>query len=129
MLTLAMIIGLWSTSCIKTQIANVNQGYTIESFQFNENAEFEHSRKWFSDSKCQELIQTEERNGTIEIGSKLTVFVMSVDAFAADYNTSAGIDLGAISLKDKNSLLLSRGVSNSNLRNTMLSLFPYYKVR
>lgn len=129
MLTLAMIIGLWSTSCIQTQISNVNQGYSIESYEFQETGDFTHTRQWYNDSQCKELLQTEERAGTLEIGHKLKVFVLSGVAFAADYNTSAGTDLGAISLKDKNSLLLSRGVSNSYIRNAMLSLFPYYKIR
>lgn len=128
MLTLAMIIGLWSTSCIQTQISNVNSGYMVESYEFRDSGEFEHTRAWFQDSKCTELLQKEERNGTIEVGHKLKVSIFSREAFAADYNTSSGTDLGAISQPSNQSLLISRGVPNSYMRNTMLSLFPFYKV-
>lgn len=129
MLTLAMIIGLWSTSCIQTQISHINKGYMIESYEFKETGDFEHTRQWFSDSQCTESIQTEERNGTIEVGHKLKVFALNVEAFAADFNSSAGTDLGAIAKKDDNALLISRGIPNSYARNAMLSLFPFYKTR
>lgn len=129
MLTLAMIIGLWSTSCIQTQISQVNRGYMIESYDFKSNGDFDHTREWFNDPGCKDKIQVEERNGTLEIGHKLKVFAIGVNAFAADYNTSNGTDLGAIAKKDENSLLISRGIPNSYMRNTMLSLFPFYKIR
>lgn len=126
MLTFALLAGIWSTTCIQTQISNQNQGFAKETYTITKNGVFEFKREWFSDADCSESNGTDSETGTIVIGDKLSGFFITQDTFEADFNTQSGVDLGAISVSD-NKLRVARGVRNSSMRNTMLGLFHYTK--
>lgn len=127
-MTLALIVGLWTTTCIQTQIAGNNDGFAIESYEISEAGTFEFSRQWFEDAKCTDAKATDLEIGTLKIGSKMTGMFITGDTFEADFTTSAGKDLGAISLKDAKTLKVGRGLKGSNFRNTMLGVFDFKKM-
>ena len=127
MLSMAIMVGIWSTTCIQTQIANVNSGYVKETYKIEKSGEFEFKREWFRDSSCTEPNGTDTESGTMEIGNKLRGLFYSDDTYEANFNTQQGVDLGAISVKENKHLKVARGVRNSSMRNTMLGLFDYIK--
>lgn len=122
MITLAMILGLWITTCIQTQISS-EQGYVKESYHFRADGSYEYNRHWFYDSGCTDSIKVDEESGVIEIGKELTT-IFSPKAYEADFSSQRGLDQGALSIYGK-SLRIARGVPNSSFRNTMLSLFSF----
>lgn len=124
MLTIAMIVGLWTTTCIQTQIGSNQAGWVRESFEISENGSFQFKRNWFRDAQCSEYVNEDVENGTIEIGAKIRTIFMPGSVYEANFKTSEGTDLGAITKQDKY-LQIARGVKNSGFRNTMLSLFKY----
>ena len=126
MLTFALLAGIWSTTCIQTQISNRNQGFARETYTIAKNGVFEFKREWFSDSDCSEPNGTDTETGSMEIGSKLNGFFITQETFEVDFNTQGGTDLGAISLNN-DKIRVARGVKNSSMRNTMLGLFDYTK--
>jgi hypothetical protein len=126
MMTLALLVGIWTTTCIQTQIAHSNQGFVKESYSFSKEGDFEFKREWFKDPSCTEPDGTDTETGTVKIGNKISSFFMPGETYEADFNTQEGIDLGAVSVKE-NELKIARGVNNSSMRNTMLSLFEYRK--
>jgi hypothetical protein len=126
MTTIALIVGIWTTTCIQTQISNVGPGHVKETYIIEENGSFEFKREWFQDSSCSFSKGTDTESGTIEISEKISTIFVSGEVYAADFSTQKGIDLGAVSVKNK-AFKISRGVRNSNKRNTMLGLFEYMK--
>ena len=126
MMTLALIAGIWTTTCIQTQISNVNQGFVKETYSIEKNGSFEFKRQWFRDSKCEEQHGTDSESGTVDLGKKIQGFFITHDTYEANFSTQGGLDLGAISPTSK-SIKVARGVRNSSLRNTMLSLFEYHR--
>lgn len=126
MLTFALLAGIWSTTCIQTQISDNNQGFAKETYTIAKNGVFEFKREWFQDSDCSNPNGTDTETGSIEIGNKLTGFSITQDTYEASFNTQSGIDLGALSVNN-NKLRVARGVKNSSIRNTMLGLFEYVK--
>lgn len=127
MITLALIAGIWSTNCIQTQISNHNQGYVKETYTFKETSEFEFKREWFRDASCAEPDGTDIESGTIELGKELTTFFQPQGAHEANFSSQGGVDLGAIILRENKFVKIARGMKNSSMRNTMLSLFEYQK--
>lgn len=127
MVTLALLAGIWSTTCIQTQIASSGQGYVVESYQIEKNGSFEFKRSWFHDSKCGEPNGTDTESGTLEIGDKVSSFFTPGNSYEANFSSEGGIDKGAISLKNNEFIMVARGVKNNSFRNTMLSLFQYKK--
>lgn len=126
MLTFALLAGIWSTTCIQTQISNNNQGFAKETYTFAKNGVFEFKREWFQDSDCSEPNGTDTETGSVEIGKKMNGFFITQETYEATFNTQAGIDLGALAVNN-NKLRVARGVKNSSMRNTMLGLFEYVK--
>ena len=131
MMSLALIVGIWSTTCIQTQISKNNQSFTTanyakETYTFEKDGSYEFKREWFLNSTCTEQSGTDTEAGTVELGSKFNIF-FGGEAYEANFNSQAGVDLGAISVKGNKTLKVARGVRNSNLRNTMLSLFEHTK--
>ena len=126
MLTFALLAGIWSTTCIQTQISNTNQGFARETYTFAKNGVFEFKREWFRDSECSEPNGTDTETGNIEIGNKLNGFFITQDTFEVSFSSQGGIDLGAVSINN-DKLRVARGVKNSSMRNTMLGLFDYTK--
>jgi hypothetical protein len=126
MLTLALLAGIWTSSCIQTQISNRNQGFAKETYAIAKNGAVEFKREWFTDSDCTEPNGTDSETGTIVVGKQLNGFFITQETFEADFNTQGGIDLGAVSVAN-NKLRVARGVKNSSMRNTMLGLFDYSK--
>jgi hypothetical protein len=126
MLTLALLAGIWSTSCIQTQISNLNQGFAKETYTIAKNGAFEFKREWFTDSDCSEPNGTDSEAGTMIVGKQLNGFFITQETFEAEFNTQGGTDLGALSVAN-NKLRVARGVKNSSMRNTMLGLFDYSK--
>jgi hypothetical protein len=124
MLTLALLAGLWSTTCIQTQLAD-RSGFTIESYEFSEAGDFIFNRQWYSDSKCTAAINTDQELGTVKIGKEVSTF-FGTSSYEADFKTLAGSDFGVISLKE-NKLKVGRGFLNTQMRNTMTGLFDYIK--
>lgn len=127
MMTLAMIAGLWATTCIQTQISNANQGYVIEKYRIEATGDYSFEREWYSDPQCDDHISTDSESGTMTLGKPLHSFFSNGEVVAADFSSQNGVDLGALSLKKDTSIKVARGVRNSNMRNTMLSLFEYQK--
>lgn len=127
MVTLALLAGIWTTTCIQTQISNAGQGYVVESYHIEKNGSFEFKRSWFQDPKCGEPNGTDTESGTLEIGEKVSSFFTPGNSYEANFSSEGGIDLGAISLNENNYIMVSRGVKNNTFRNTMLSLYQYKK--
>ena len=128
MITMALLVGIWSTTCIQTQINKTinHSGYAKESYTIEKDGAFEFKREWFRDSTCLDETDSDIESGTIELGDKLQGLFISSETVEADFSTQSGVDLGAISLKNE-SLKVARGIRNSSMRNTMLSLFEYAK--
>lgn len=126
MLTLTLLAGIWSTTCIQTQISNVNTGYVQETYTFEKTGTFEFKREWFKDPKCTLPDGTDTEAGLVVVGAKINTFFMPGEVYEADFNTQSGEDLGAVTIRS-NVLHIARGVKNSSFRNTMLSLFDYTK--
>jgi hypothetical protein len=124
MLTLALLAGLWTTTCIQTQLAE-RSGFTIESYEISEAGDFIFNRQWFSDSKCSSAVTTDQELGTVKIGKEVSTF-FGTTSHEADFKTLAGSDFGVVSVKE-NKLKLGRGFLNTQMRNTMLGLFDYIK--
>lgn len=131
MITLALLVGIWSTTCIQTQINKTinHSGYVKETYAIQKDGAFEFKREWFRDPSCTEPNGTDTESGTIELGGKLQSLFFAHETYEANFNTQAGIDLGAVSLKETTSIKIARGVRNSSMRNTMLSLFEYGKIK
>lgn len=126
MFSIALLAGIWTSACIQTQIANVNTGHVKETYSITKNGEFEYWREWFSDAECTDPKGTDTEAGTIKLGSRVTTIFHPGEVFEADFSTQKGVDLGAVSISG-NKLKVARGVANSSMRNTMLSLFEYSK--
>ena len=91
MVTLALLIGIWSTQCIQTQIAGSQQGFAKESYSFKDNGDFEFRRSWFIDSSCEEANGADIETGTLTLGKKTSTF-FSGEAIEADFKSSEGRD-------------------------------------
>lgn len=126
MLVLTLLTGIWTTTCIQTQISNIKSGYVKETYSIQKQGPFEFKREWYSDPACTLPAGTDTESGTIAVGKKIRTFFMPGDVYEADFNTQSGTDLGAFGIRN-NVLFVARGVSNSNFRNTMLGLFEYRK--
>lgn len=126
MLTLALLAGLWSTTCIQTQMSNVKSGYVIDSYNFTEKGDFEYNRNWFRDSNCKESMGQERESGTIELGPEINSFFAPKGTLALNFSSQHGVDLGAV-LVETEGMRIARGMPNSLQRNTMLNLFIFRK--
>ena len=126
MLTFALLAGIWTTSCIQTQISNNNQGFARETYTFTKNGMYEFKREWFRDADCTDPNGTDSETGSLVIGNKITSIFVTQDTYEAEFSSQAGVDLGAISLTG-NKLRIARGIRNGTMRNTMLGLFEYVK--
>lgn len=126
MLSMIFLVGIWASDCIQTQISNVNQGFVKESYTFEKNGEFEFKRQWYRDSRCSEPDGTEVESGTVIVGENIDTIFHLGKVFEADFSTQKGIDMGAVAVSG-HGLRVARGVHNSSIRNTMLSLFTYIK--
>lgn len=126
MLTLALLAGLWSTTCIQTQMSNVKSGYVIDSYSFNTTGDYEFNRHWFRDNACKESMGNERESGTVELGSEINSFFAPKGTRVLNFSSQHGIDLGAV-LVDNEGMRIARGTPNSLQRNTMLSLFVFRK--
>ena len=128
MITMALLAGIWSTTCIQTQINKTikHSGYVKETYTIEKDGAFEFKREWFRDPLCSDANGADIESGTIQLGLKLQGLFISSETVEADFSTQSGVDLGAISTKNEG-LNFARGVRNSSMRNTMLSLFEYRK--
>jgi hypothetical protein len=127
MMTMAILMGIWTTTCIQTQISNMNQGFAKETYTIGQNGEYEFKREWFKDSGCKEPHGTDVESGTIELGSKIQSMFASGETFEANFSSQHGVDLGAMSVREKKFLKIARGMRNSSMRNTMVGIFEYAK--
>ena len=127
MITLALIAGVWSTNCIQTQISNHNQGHVIETYTISETSDYEFKREWFKDANCTEPAGTDIESGTIDLGKEVSSFFNPGKVYEANFSSQNGIDLGAINVRESKYLKVARGMKNSTMRNTMLSLFEFKK--
>ena len=125
-MTLALLAGIWTTTCIQTQVSNFKSGHVKETYTFEQDGRFEWKREWYTDPSCKTPNGTDSESGTVEIGRKISTLFFPGEVFEADFSSQKGIDLGAISVKEKK-LNIARGVPNSSMRNTMLSMFEYFK--
>lgn len=126
MLTIALLAGLWSTTCIQTQMSNVKSGYVIDAYQFSVTGDFEYRRDWFRDGNCKEPMGHEREAGTIELGSEINSFFAPKGTHALNFSSQHGLDLGAVLIENEG-MRISRGMPNSLHRNTMLNLFIFRK--
>lgn len=125
--TLALLIGLWTSTCIQTQISSNMQGWVIEGYHFEANGDYVFKRIWHKDPLCSEEFAQDIEKGQITLGSQLSGFFISGKTFEADFTNTFGADLGAISISDEKYLKVSRGMTGSSMRNTMVGLFQYKK--
>jgi hypothetical protein len=126
MMTLAIFVGIWTSTCIQTQISGNNQGFVKETYSIEKTGEFEFTREWFQDSGCSSPNGTDTETGTITLGKKLSGMFITGDTYEADFSTQGGTDLGAMTLQN-NTLKMARGMKNSSMRNTMVGIFGYVK--
>ena len=125
MLNLALIVGLWATTCIQSQ-NTTHAGFMIESYDVRENGSYELKREWHADPACNEQYATETESGTVKVGKKLSGIFVSGNTYESDFETSMGVDLGAVKIEG-NKLKVARGMKGSTMRNTMVGLFEYVK--
>lgn len=125
MLNLALIVGLWATTCIQTQNTN-HAGFMIESYDVRENGSYEVKREWYADPMCNEQYAEEKESGTVKVGKKLSGMFVTGNTYEADFDTVIGVDLGAVKV-GPNTLKVARGMRGSTMRNTMVGLFEYVK--
>jgi hypothetical protein len=125
MLSLTLLVGIWSTTCMQMQ-TNMNQGFARESYSISAAGEFEFKREWFVDGVCSASREVEVQEGTLEIGNRLSGMFISGPTYEANFTEENGTDLGAIMLNTK-SLKVARGMKNSTMRNTMVGIFEYIK--
>ena len=124
MLTLTLLAGIWSTTCIQTQISG-RSGFVVETYEVAAPGDFTFSREWFTDSKCESAESTDQELGTLKIGKAVSMS-FTPNTYEADFKTLAGSDFGVVALKgDK--LKVGRGFLNSQARNTMTGVFDYTK--
>lgn len=126
MLVLTLLTGIWTTTCIQTQMSNSHSGYVTETYSFDEKGSFEFKREWFSDSLCKQSEGTDTESGTVDIGIKIQSIFSPGNVYEADFHSQNGTDLGAVSVNNR-TLKVARGVKKSSFRNTMLSLFEHTK--
>ncbi len=125
MLNLALIIGLWTTTCIMTQNGR-NSGFVVESYDVRENGSYDHKTEWYADAACSQQYATDSETGVVKVGKKLSGIFISGSTFEADFENVSGIDLGAVRVEN-NKLKIARGMRGSNMRNIMVGLFEYVK--
>jgi hypothetical protein len=131
MLTIAMILGLWSTVCIQSQDMT-NSGFMIESYDISldstreNSAHYSVNRQWYADAACTQHYATDMDHGTIRLGKKLRGMMISGETYEADFESPVGVDLGAVKVEG-NKLKVARGMRGSTFRNTMVGLFDYVK--
>ena len=126
MTTLALLIGLWSTTCIQTQVSGTGQGYAIESYQIQKNGDYLYSRAWFEDAACEKVQFEEVEAGKIKVGSRISGMFITGKTFEVDFKVDSETDLGAISV-EADSIKVARGMKNSTMRNTMVGIFKYFR--
>jgi hypothetical protein len=124
--TLILFIGIWSSTCIQSQILN-QSGYVQETYSIQKDGLYEFKRDWYRDGACLEFESSEIEAGTLEIDGKINTIFMPGDVWEANWSTTDGVDAGAISIRG-NKLRIARGIKNSTMRNTMLGLFEYVKL-
>lgn len=126
MLTLALLAGLWSTTCIQTQMSNIKSGYVIDSYSFTDKGDFEFNRNWYRDHHCKEPMGQERESGTVELGPEISSFFAPKGTHALNISSQHGVDLGAVLIENEG-MRIARGMPNSLQRNTMLNLFIFRK--
>lgn len=125
MLNLALIVGLWATTCIQTQNTNY-AGFMIESYDVRDNGSYEVVREWYADPMCHEQYAVEKETGVVKVGKKLSGMFVTGDTYEADFETATGVDLGAVKV-ESNKLKVARGMRGSTFRNTMVGIFDYVR--
>jgi hypothetical protein len=126
MTTLALLVGLWTSTCIQTQVAPTKAGFVKESYEFGAHGDYRFTREWFDDSACTVSKDTDEEEGQVVLGKRLSGMFVSGETYELDFTSAAGTEYGAVQLKE-NSLRLARGIKGSLFRNTMVGLFDYVK--
>ncbi len=125
MLNLALIVGLWATTCIQSQ-NTTHAGFMIESYDIRENGSYEMKREWHADPMCNEQYAVETENGTVKVGKKLSGIFVTGNTYESDFETIMGVDLGAVKVENSK-MKIARGMRGSTMRNTMVGLFEYVK--
>lgn len=125
MLNLALIVGLWATTCIQTQNTR-HSGFAIESYDVRDNGSFDFRREWYADPSCHQRYDVETESGVVSVGKKISGIFVSGNTFEADFQTTTGTDLGAVRVEGS-TLKVARGLRGSTMRNTMVGLFDYVK--
>lgn len=126
MLSLALIVGLWTTTCIQTQMGGA-QGYVTETYSISKTGDYELTRDWYIDPLCTTSLSQDSEAGTIELGKRLGGIFVSGETYEANFSDAGGTDLGAVAINGNKSLKLARGMKNSTMRNTMVGVFEYFK--
>lgn len=128
MIILNALIGLWTTTCLQTQINN-QQGWVREQYAIEVEGSFEFSREWFKDAKCDSPTgETDLEKGNLIVGKPLSGMFAPPHSYEVDFHTDAGTDLGAITIVSPRTLRFARGWHGNTSRNTMVGLFQYNKI-
>lgn len=125
MLNLILIAGLWTSTCIQTQMGGMH-GFVQESYSIEETGEYEFTRQWFLDPLCTTSLESDTEAGEIKTGKKITGIFVGAETYEADFTNIMGTDLGAVQVNSR-SLKVARGMKNSTMRNTMVGVFEYFK--
>jgi len=125
MLTLALLVGIWSSSCTQTQI-NGERGHSTQSYTIAVDGGFVFTRQWYQDSRCTKLAESQSHSGKLTIGARLASSMFNPNAHGVDYSYDGHIDMGAMELNG-NILRVARGQADSGARNTMLEIISYKK--
>lgn len=124
-LTLSLIAGVWTTTCIATQIEERN-GYARETYRIEKTGAYEFKREWFRDSDCTRKINETTEKGRLSIKKRLQNESFAGDAHAVDFQSKDGVAHGAIGKRGQ-ALRFARGTPGDGNRNTMLGVFDYLK--
>lgn len=125
MLNLALIVGLWATTCIQSQNTQY-AGFMIEAYDVRDNGSYELKREWYADPACREQYGEEKEAGVVKVGKKLSGMFVTGNTYETDFETVMGVDLGAVKV-ESDRIKVARGMRGSTMRNTMVGLFEYVK--
>lgn len=124
MLSLLLVVGIWTTTCIQSQNSQF-QGFVTESYAITSSGKFTFTREWFMDPHCSDFLAEESETGHIVVGKKVSSIFVGDNTFEVDFISNQGADRGAIKV-EKDHIKVGRGMKNSGLRNTMVGIFEYW---
>ncbi len=125
MLTVAMLVGVWVSGCIQTQIDG-RSGHVVETYRFTESGNMNFSRAWYGDQACTKPAGTDACDGAIQLGNEVRGTFNPTGTTEVDFRCGTRTDRGLLHMEGRD-LRVARGFAANGERNTMLGLFRYRK--